>query len=75
MFKPFTKKAGKKGATKKAGATKHPFPPKKAGGGVPSGGMPDEAADEAALDARIGRTFRGGNPGGGKSLPSRPPWA
>ena len=68
MFKPFTKK---KAGAKKTAKKKSPFPPKGTVGSSP----PMGPEDDAGLDAQIGATFRGGTPGGGKSLPSRPPWA
>lgn len=64
-----TKKAGKKGGKPFGGKGAAPFAKK--GGKAPMPMM----EDDTALDARIGQTFRGGGPGGGKSLPSRPPWA
>lgn len=73
----FTKKGTKKPRKNKAGKPfggkgAKPFA-KKAGAIASMSPMGPE--DDAGLDARIGATFRGGNPGGGKSLPSRPPWA
>ena len=73
----FTKKGAKKKTSKGkpfGGKGAAPFAKKTSpvGSSPPMGPEPD---DEAVLDARIGQTFRGGGPGGGKSLPSRPPWA
>lgn len=73
MFTKKTKKAGKKGGKPFGGKGAAPFG-KKASSKAPARPMP-MMEDDTALDARIGQTFRGGNPGGGKALPSRPPWA